>query len=345
MNVHIIGALPGELGGTTILLKQLVDDITCNDEINLEVSDTSDISSLSFFSKFKFLYTVFKRTRFNDITAVHVSANGSVTIAPITLIFCKLFGKRFNFRMFGGVYDKYYNRSNLVLSTIIKFLLIKSDLVYFETKHLVSYFSKIFPKANIKHYTNSRPLTTVRTADIKRNNFIFLGAIKESKGVNTILEASDNLISGHVDFYGPILEPELRRSIEESNNCYYKGICQHEDILDTLNGYKCLLLPTKHFGEGYPGVIIEAYSLGIPVITTDWQSIPEIVDNGITGFLIPPSDVKELNSKMSEVIGMDNKKYEMLSSNCTSYFNNNFDSRLLSEIYISDLMGLVGKHD
>jgi glycosyltransferase involved in cell wall biosynthesis len=40
-------------------------------------------------------------------------------------------------------------------------------------------------------------------------------------------------------------------------------------------------------GEGYPGAILEAFAAGIPVITTRWLSIPEIVDHSC-GILIPP---------------------------------------------------------
>ena len=50
-----------------------------------------------------------------------------------------------------------------------------------------------------------------------------------------------------------------------------------------------MLLPTFHPSEGYPGVIAEAYAHALPVITTSWLAIPEIVDESC-GILIQARD-------------------------------------------------------
>ena len=54
------------------------------------------------------------------------------------------------------------------------------------------------------------------------------------------------------------------------------------------------MLPTKWITEGYPGVIIEAYNVGIPVVATPMGAIPEIVQDGVTGFLTPVGDAHML---------------------------------------------------
>ncbi|EHV9685140.1 TPA: glycosyltransferase family 4 protein [Vibrio diabolicus] len=345
MKIHIVGALPGPLGGTTILLKQLVDDIKNDSSVSLIISDTSLVRNLSLFGKVKFLFSTLRNTLSSDITSVHVSAKGSITITPILLFLCLASKKRFNFRMFGGVYDKFFTNSSKTVKGVVSFIINKSDLIYFETNHLVEYFREKFPHANIKHYTNSRPSTLLRSDVIKENKFVFLGAIKRSKGVNTILEAAKYLPSVEIDFYGPIIEHDLEDAIKRQSNCSYKGVCQPELILDVLKNYKCLLLPTEHFGEGYPGVIIEAYSLGIPVITTEWQCIPEIVEVGRTGFLVKPSNPEELAKKVQDVIDMDSDNYKQIKNNCLDFFSSKFDSELLSREFISNLRMLEVRND
>jgi glycosyltransferase involved in cell wall biosynthesis len=156
--------------------------------------------------------------------------------------------------------------------------------------------------------------------------FIFLGRISEPKGVGAIIEAS-KLIKKHlpnltftVDFFGPLEE-----------NFKFDHICRYQGYLDftldnvksyhKLNSYNCFLFPTTWKGEGFPGVIIDAYIAGLPVIATDWNMNSEIIKDGINGFIIPPNDIQALADKMvwvmnnleeSRAIGKNNK---LLSKN------------------------------
>ena len=54
-----------------------------------------------------------------------------------------------------------------------------------------------------------------------------------------------------------------------------------------------LLLPTYWEGEGYPGIIIEALSVGLPILTTTWKQIPEMV-NSDCAIMIKPKSIDEL---------------------------------------------------
>ena len=49
-----------------------------------------------------------------------------------------------------------------------------------------------------------------------------------------------------------------------------------------------------HRGEGYPGIIIESFGVGVPVIAFDWRSIGELIRNGENGILLPPGDYESL---------------------------------------------------
>ena len=58
----------------------------------------------------------------------------------------------------------------------------------------------------------------------------------------------------------------------------YCDVVEPDNVLDVLWQYDALLLPTYQPGEGYPGVIIEACAVGLPVICTLWHRLPELVD-------------------------------------------------------------------
>ena len=69
-----------------------------------------------------------------------------------------------------------------------------------------------------------------------------------------------------------------------------------------LSEYSCMLFPTFWQGEGFPGVIIDAYIAGLPVISSDWNMNSELIEDGETGFLVPVQNAKMLADKMLDLI-------------------------------------------
>jgi glycosyltransferase involved in cell wall biosynthesis len=65
-----------------------------------------------------------------------------------------------------------------------------------------------------------------------------------------------------------------------------------------LENSDVLVFPTKYPFEGHPYVILEAMAVGLPIISTNIGCIPEMVENGVNGFLIEPGDVEGLAEKV-----------------------------------------------
>ena len=146
--------------------------------------------------------------------------------------------------------------------------------------------------------------------------FVFISRITETKGVLTIFDALEKLKANQdnksleVDFYGPVeqhFQELFYRKIEEyAPLCSYKG---YLDIMGNLEGayqklssYDCMLLPTFWPGEGFPGVIIDTYICGLPVIATDWNMNREVIEDGVTGIIIPIKNTEALIQAMTNVI-------------------------------------------
>ena len=129
-----------------------------------------------------------------------------------------------------------------------------------------------------------------------------MGRISKSKGINEILEAITILkakdFNFHVTFYGPV-EDTFKL---ESSNASYGGILDIQtnsnEVYAKLSTYNVMLFPTYWKGEGFPGVLIDAFIAGLPVIATDWNMNKEIIKEGINGFLIEPKSTKALVQKM-----------------------------------------------
>ena len=68
-------------------------------------------------------------------------------------------------------------------------------------------------------------------------------------------------------------------------------------------------------GEGFPGVIIDAFISGLPVIASDWNLNSEIIEDGINGFLIEPKDANALAEKMIWVMDHRDQLEEIRKNN------------------------------
>jgi glycosyltransferase involved in cell wall biosynthesis len=62
------------------------------------------------------------------------------------------------------------------------------------------------------------------------------------------------------------------------------------------------LFVMSSFAEGVPVVLMEAMAAGVPVIATHIAGIPELIDDGRTGFLTPPGDAETLAERIVQVL-------------------------------------------
>ncbi len=128
----------------------------------------------------------------------------------------------------------------------------------------------------------------------------------------------------------------MNESIFNLSKLEYKGIVNPNDITETLLNYDFLLLPSYHNGEGYPGVVIEAMSVGVPSIATDWQSIPEIVKNNVNGILIPIKSSSELLKAIKSIDPINFKSY---SQNALLQFEN-FNEEKVYPDFLAKILSL-----
>lgn len=158
--------------------------------------------------------------------------------------------------------------------------------------------------------------------------FIFLSRITESKGIPLIFESlRDIRLTSRrgefvVDFFGPIesgYEDVFASLVEKEPNAGYRGYLdvtnERDKSYETISNYHVMLFPTKWYGEGFPGVILDAYACGLPVIASDWNMNREVVDDGHTGRVIPPGDSASLAEAMADVLD-DREKWMRMAENC-----------------------------
>lgn len=80
----------------------------------------------------------------------------------------------------------------------------------------------------------------------------------------------------------------------------FKGRLNGRKLVEEYQKAHVFALPTSN--DSFAMVVIEAVSCGLPVVTTTIGSIPSLVDDGVTGFLIPPKDSKILAEKIIKIL-------------------------------------------
>ncbi|AMV40922.1 glycosyltransferase [Planctomyces sp. SH-PL62] len=137
---------------------------------------------------------------------------------------------------------------------------------------------------------------------------ICVARLAEQKGLPILIEAAGRLKAEGVDFELTIVgDGPLRGEIEAligrlglGDSVRLLGWKGGPEVRELLLEHRALVLPS--FAEGLPVVIMESLALGRPVVTTWVAGIPELVQPGVNGWLVPPSSVGALADAMREVL-------------------------------------------
>lgn len=182
----------------------------------------------------------------------------------------------------------------------------------------------------------------------KPMRFVFLSRIIPEKGCEDILDAMQHLNAEGmkdkfcVNFYGAIdnnYKAHFEKRIKQLPNAAYLGFMnlkKHENYQELAEN-DIMLFPTYWSGEGFPGVIIDAYIAGLPIIATKWAYNEEVIKDGETGMLIPTHDVESLCEKMSQSISNPQLIAEM-SKSCQQEARKYDTGNVLSETFLNKIL-------
>jgi len=130
----------------------------------------------------------------------------------------------------------------------------------------------------------------------------FVGRLAPPKDLLTLLEAVKKLPESVLLVIGDgELRPQVERSIRELGLVdRVRLLGQRSDIPQILAASDIFVLSSRW--EGLPYTIIEAMMAGLPVVATRVGGVPELVEDGVTGFLVPPRDPDALAEALQKLI-------------------------------------------
>lgn len=299
----LVGPLPPPMGGDTRHFTTLIEDLRSSGCFVTTVVNTSRGVEHShrirnLLKGIAVLARVVWNAARSDVVSFQSSDRGMLLFGPFVVAICRLAAKPVVLRVFGGSFGDSYEAQGALGRKLIRSLILSADVILLQTRRLVR---QLEPAASgrvewLSTYVKTATEPAPSNANDRRNRgacckFVFLGHLWRTKGIETILDAAARLPDTcQIDLYGPCDEYSADDiSARGRGRVRYCGFLTHAQVDSRLWDYDCLVLPTHHPGEGYPGVIAEAFAHEIPVIATRWLAIPEMVDEQC-GVLVEPHD-------------------------------------------------------
>jgi glycosyltransferase involved in cell wall biosynthesis len=285
------------IGGATSLSKRVYDFVIQDDSVAVKHVQIrhfwrSKFQLIDYVAwLFRFPFVAYKY----DVISMHVTREFHVSAAPFLYLWAKILGKKVVYHTFGGGFYRQYKALPKALRWLLSKTIVQADVLALETKDLVDSFKNDGQKNTIwvpnsvkatKHFRKNRPF---------EKKIVFISRLDPDKGIPEVIEAANLLPEGYqIDAYGPIDPKHYDKNPFEGSKVNYKGILHHDDIIKTIDDNNLLLMPTYIDREGYPTVIIEALSVGVPVITTDCCVMKEMITDKYNGLIIEPRSGKAL---------------------------------------------------
>lgn len=132
----------------------------------------------------------------------------------------------------------------------------------------------------------------------------FLGRCVPVKGLDLLVQAAARIPGAVVAVggQGPALEPARRAALAAGLELRCLGPVAGPDRAGFFSACDVIALPSVVLPsgrtEGTPLVVLEALSLGVPVVASDVGGVAEVIRHGRTGFVVPPGDVAALSAHM-----------------------------------------------
>lgn len=242
------------------------------------------------------------------IVHVHGASDASFWRKRIFINIAKMFGKKVVFHCHGAEFKRFTSQHrNAVVNTLKK-----CDKIIALSKSWKEWFEQITGQHNVVVIKNVISPPNINKISNEKFTLLFLGRIGKRKGIYDIIDVlkeykgafNDNLEflyggDGDIEQVDNVIKKEKLDNIAK-----YQGWVDGENKQILLNIADAYILPS--YNEGLPISVLEAMSYSLPIISTRVGGIPEIVKDGINGFLINPGDKKAIYDSIVSL--MNNKE-------------------------------------
>jgi len=163
----------------------------------------------------------------------------------------------------------------------------------------------IEPAAEFPAYMELRPFLAERRPLSERPVALFVGVLEAYKNVDGLAEAwrlaAPRVPGARLHLVGKGSRTDVAEALVREHGARWDRELTAAEVADALDEAWVLVLPSR--SEGMGRVLVEAFCRGRSVVGTRAGSIPDLVDDGVSGLLVPPGGPAALADALVSVLG------------------------------------------
>lgn len=314
IRVLMIGPLfsgPKTTGGTVVAFTRTVESLSRFPEMDVRVVSSLRPRSNPLYRLFRTgqtAWNVYRSIPAVDVVLLFTTTASLIKTVSFTGKLCRKYGKPLIVRKFGGPSHRCCERGSFApASPALQARAIEAlqfcDVYLPQTKfgYDDAVLDNIDSVAWLPNYS-TLPLAAPRVFSESCRKFVYMGHVKPSKGIGELVVAAQRLPDAQIDVYGTFDDGMTEAVFQNTKNVNYMGVTPWDQVIPTLQKYDAFVLPTYYGGEGHPNALMEAYAADLPIVSTTWNNIPEVVVHGKTGLLTPSRDAEALTAAMAKLM-------------------------------------------
>lgn len=244
-----------------------------------------------------------------DIVHLHISARGSYRRKSIMARIAHKAGKRVILHDHDGEFKKAFEESDDAYRRDVRETFGIADRVVVLSEEWRDYFAEnVCDPGKIDVVYNGVKVPDKPCSPCSRQDVLFLGRLDARKSPDVLLRASREVLDCFPDtkiVFGGDGEVEKNKQLAEelgiADRCEFHGWVAGDKREALFERAAVYCLPSKN--EGMPMSVLEAMARGIPSIATSVGGIPQVIRDGVNGYLMPVDDESKLSGLLCTLMG------------------------------------------
>lgn len=238
---------------------------------------------------------------------------------------------------------------------LLKYAMKRADHVYFQNQESLDFFKNNGIKMRSSSLVagsgvNLRKFAfTPYPSTAEGVHFLYTGRILEAKGVGLYMEAARTIKAEYPDTHFHIVgikdDVEYSAKVDEYAD---RGIIEfhgpQSDVRPFIARAHCQVHPT-YYPEGMSNVLLESAATGRPAITTDRSGCKEIVDDGLTGYIVPQKDVEALTRAIRRFLNLSDEEKARMGTEARKKVERCFDRAKVVDEYLHKAEKLIAQYN